>query len=167
MFIRDRHFCFGEKRTPAAWGWFFVKRDLLLHLRNKAASALAERRPLTFGGLGLVHRVAHMTLLKELPHYEASLMMRIWTGAVLTREKTGRMGLREDDHCECGAQTLWHSLWECELQPMVPPDLVAFARLPPARSVACLLPFPASHEECVTWRKALCTRASHNLKIEL
>ena len=101
-----------------------------------------------------------MKLLKELPHYEASLMMQIRTGAILTREKTGRMGLRDDDHCECGAQeTLWHS-WECELQPMVPPDLVAYARLPPARSVACLLPYPASSEECVTWKKA-CARARH------
>ena len=131
IFIRDRHFCLGEKRTPAAWGWFFVKRDLLLHMRSRAAAALALRRPLTFGGLGQVHRVARMKLLKERPHYEASLMMGIWTGAILTREKTGRMGLRDDDLCECGAQeTLWHSLWECELQPMVPHDLVAYARLP-------------------------------------
>ena len=163
--IERRTFVCGDARIPVGWGWEFVKKGVLSHLTSEALNKLAVRRPATFGGIGMVHRAQHMNLLRSLPNYEASLMMRVWTGSLLTRERAYRVGRGEHQLCTCGVeQTVWHVLWECPDLPLVPPDLVPIARGPPSLSVALLLPFPSPSEAIALWKKA-CARARHIMSL--
>ena len=64
-----------------------------------------------------------------------------------------------DPKCECGEiQSVYHLLWECEL--VAPPSLdIAYRKdIPPAQSVAHILPLSADSREVVLW-KTSCLRA--------
>ena len=163
--VEPHAFVCGEKRIPCGWGWESVKKGIREHLAADAMSNLIARRPGTFGGGGKVHRVQHMKLLQSLPNYDAAIMMRIWTGSLLTRERAYRVRGAEHQKCTCGMeQTVWHVLCECPDLPLVPPELTQIARSSPSLSVALLLPDPSPPELVDAWKKA-CARARHLLSL--
>ena len=84
--------------------------------------------------------------------------MKIWTGAVMTREKAAKLG-GESAECQCGSpvQSLEHLVWECPLSEPLPDSLEYFRSFPPARSVAHILMSDADSRDHADWKR-LCRR---------
>ena len=168
ILVEPRAFVCGEKRIPVGWGWEFVRKGILEHVALEAMSRLSARRPNTFGVGGKVHRVQHMTMLQALPNFEASLMMKVWTGSLLTREKAYRVGRGEHMLCTCGMeQTVWQVFWECQNPdlPLVPPGIGADCAFPPlfvSSAFSCLTLPPPEHIE--RWKMA-CARVRHLMSL--
>ena len=142
-----------------------VRKVVFAHLRTKACVDLAARRNETFGGLEGINDRAHRRLLKTCDHWEQTLLMKLWTGSILTRAKAAKLG-EHDPSCGCGCleQTLYHVLWEC---PEVEPpheDLVHCKSLPTSQSVAHILPKGATNSEERIWRSS-CKRAIAIIKM--
>ena len=159
-------FIWEGKWVPASEPWYVLKKVLRAHLRGLALHKLSERRPTTYGGLTEIHVAQHRKLLASLKPLEQATIMKVWTEAVMTRDKSARLG-RSEPECECGfhTQTLEHVIRDCPLTCQVPESLRYFPSLPPARSVAHLLKQGSDARDIRDW-KAACVRtiqAIHDL----
>ena len=158
-------FWVSEVWLPAREPWYLARKILMAHIKKEDLCSLARRRPNSFGGLSTCNDRMHKKLLKESSPWDQCLLMKLWTGAVLTREKSARM--REvEPSCSCGCpeQTLFHVLWECPDSPPVPDELEARKILPPSLSLAHVLPQGATKAEVLTW-KTSCRRAIGIIKM--
>ena len=140
--------------------WFLQRKILLARIKLVAYRQVAMRRPNVFGGLESIHTKAHRKLLNEVDPFRANVLVKLWTGAAMTRHKRAQI-TQESAVCECGHpdQTIWHILWMCPCRPPPPVSLIQVSRLCPSRSVAHLLPSRPSHEEHKLWKES-CLRAS-------
>ena len=64
--------------------WESLKFFLLPHFRKHMIASLALRRPMLYEGLEDVSVKRHKALLKSLNTYDASVLVRIWSGVALT-----------------------------------------------------------------------------------
>ena len=60
-------------------------------------------------------------LFTSLPSYQASTLLKLWTGGVVTGQKRTQMG--HATSCSCGMEhpSVYHVLWDCEMAPPPPP----------------------------------------------
>ena len=135
--------------VPSREPWFLVKKIMLSHLKQEEWRSLRERRPDTYGGLTTCHIKAHRALLRTMDSWDQTLLVRIWTGSVMTRTKSALIGKGTDQSCPCGfeCQTLRHALWECPFTEAIGDQMEFWSLLPPAQSISHLLPHPASNKE--------------------
>ena len=146
--------------------WFLTKKIMLAHLKQEEWRSLMGRRPDTYGGLTTCHVKAHRALLRSMDSWDQTLIVRIWTGSVMTRTKSVLIGKSRDRACSCGCelQTLKHALWECPFTETVGEQIEFWSLLPPAQSVSHPLPHPANNKELEAW-KASCKRAVRVVKM--
>ena len=97
--------------------WFIVRPQIIRALKLHAFRCLSARRPTTFQTEAEPDWKLHSKFLKNSSPYAASVLVRVWTGVILTQERKGRIWKQHDTSCPCGAplQTLSHILWHCEL----------------------------------------------------
>ena len=152
-------FLLSEQHYPRSIPWGVFRRCLLDHLKRQEYVALAARRPTYFGGLETCAVKAHRKLLRSLSPYDQSTLVRIWTGAVMTRAKNSQM-YGTDPTCQCGEaeQDMEHLLWNCPLSSPPSPSFAYRAALVPSQSLAHILPVSSSPEETSQWRQS-CKRA--------
>ena len=80
--------------------WFLLKKIMLSKIKQKEWQRVAERKPTVFGGLTGIHVKAHRKLLADVDPYKASVLLRLWTGAAMTKHKRAQI-LQESSECEC------------------------------------------------------------------
>ena len=146
---------FYGKETP----WNELRPKFIEHLKMHEYAALATRRPAYYGGMTTCAVKAHRKLLRSLAPYEQSTLVRIWTGAVMTKAKNSQM-YGSDPTCACGHenQDMEHLLWHCSLSPPIPDCLAYRATLAPSQSIAHILPVGSSSRDEEYWRQS-CKRA--------
>ena len=139
--------------------WNELRPRLIEHLKMHEYAALAARRPTYYGGLTTCAVKAHRKLLRSLVPYEQSTLVRVWTGAVMTKAKNSQMH-GSDPTCPCGHenQDMEHLLWHCPLSPSIPDSLAYRATLAPSQSIAHILPIGSSSQDEKYWRQS-CKRA--------
>ena len=148
----------GEVTLPRSHPWAIVRSKLLEHLKAMQLTQLAERRPNTFGGLRTCAYKAHRRFMLSKPDYEQAVLLKLWTGSIMTREKHAKMG-EGDGLCECGeTQSVHHILWSCPLTQPPPPLISYLSEYPPHMSVALILPQGADPRDVQHWKMA-CNRA--------
>ena len=163
ILIEGRGISVGGALLPTHQPWYLCRVILVKHLKQIEFQKVARRRPNCFGGLSTVSEKTHRKYLATLPEYKQGVLIRVWTGSAMTKEKANRIG-RGSAECECGApsQTMHHLLWECPFSPPIPPSLAHVPALPPFRSSALLLPKGVDNRDIATWKSA-CARAYHIL----
>ena len=151
-------FWVGAQLVPLREQWFITKKIIVAHLKETAYREVRERRPWLYEGLANPNEKAHRKLLCSLHSLDQNLLVKIWTGSIMTRAKANQMD-RGDAECRCGhdRQTLAHLLWSCPCFPP-PNDLLHLSLLPAFRSVAHILPRDATPGDVRDW-KASCKRA--------
>ena len=156
--VTEQGIVVGEASLPPSYPWSFFRRKILDHLKDAQLRELAERREATFGGLHACAYKAHRRFLLSKNEYDQASLLKLWTGAIMTRAKHAKMG-DGDGLCECGVtQDVHHLLWECPMHPPPPPAIAYLAAYPPHRSVAHILPQGADNRDIEHW-KASCMRA--------
>ena len=124
--------------------------------RRMCFMRLASRRPRIYLGLKDANSVEHAKYLKSLTSYQASTITRVWTGCAMTLAHRKTVDDSIADCCPCGEgiQDVPHLAYACALTPPLPTHLVAWSKLAPPQSVACLCPQPASSDMIHLWRQA-------------
>ena len=152
-------FWLGEIWLPSREPWYVARKALLAHIRSEEFMALDKRRPGTYGGLGECNVKAHKKLLKDLSSLDQCLVMKLWSGSLLTKSKSAKLGWGTPEcTCGCAEQSLQHVLWECVDSPAISEDFLHWKHLPPAQSIAHILPKGATTKEVHAW-KSSCRRA--------
>ena len=165
--IRDDTISFGS--GPGApefrlWaGWSALRKQIVGAIKDLQFRGLQARRPGKFAGN---IRCAWKTMRKEYARataYEASILLRIWSGSIMTASHRHTISPEVSSTCRCGMaeETLNHMLWECELHREHRPDQLSWwSTLPPAMSMSLILPLDESRAFVADWRK-VCKWAIH------
>ena len=170
--ISEHEVAWGDMsvRTSLAWAEFRVK--ILMLLKKNAWEALARRRPKVYGGLSALNIALHRKLLKRLGAYDASVILRVWTGCPMTLSHRRVIEKNCDGICECdlAVQDIPHLLFSCPLRASSLPALSAWSSLPPVCSSALLFPsflspslFGAWEQVCRRCIQVLSTRKAQHV----
>ena len=140
--------------------WDELRLKLSLQYRKSVLALLVKRRPMTYEGLEDLSVRNHVLLLNSLSPHQAVLMVRIWSGCVLTAARRNRLDPTSDPSCTCGSehQTVPQLLYHC---PHVSPpsqEIRDWGTLPPAFSSALLCPNLPMPSQVRDW-KEVCKRA--------
>ena len=144
---------------PVRESWSVCRQAITNHIKRFELENLAVRGPNTYSGLSLCSEKTHKTFLATLSAYDQGVMMKIWTGAVMTRSKRAKMDSSSPE-CECGAseQTLSHLFWECKRTEEPDPALRYYHALPHSLSVSHLLPKGQAARDMTLWKMS-CRRS--------
>ena len=143
---------------PISRHWSECRARAIQLLKTREFVALARRRPNTFDGLMTCSERHHRKFLATLPAYEQGVVMKLWTGSVMTRAKNAVVS-GADPLCDCGeVQNLYHLLWDCPLVSPPSSEIAHFRDLPTAQSVAHKLPKHVDSRDVKAWRLS-CLRA--------
>ena len=164
ILVSSEGFRLHETLLPVRESWSICRQAITNHIKRLELENLASRRSNTYGGLTLCSEKHHKALLSSLDTYDQGVLLKIWTGAVMTRSKRAKMDSTSPE-CECGAadQTMYHVLWECERSEQPEPALRFFHALPHSLSVSHLLPKGQSNRDVTLWRLS-CRRAIRVVK---
>ena len=142
----------GEVDLRKKWSW--VREDFVKVARRDAFGRLAKRRPRVYDGISVVDVTQHKKLLGEVSSYQASLLLRVWSGVAMTRAHKHTLMTQESPTCACELeeQTIDHLLFRCPLSGSVMPEEEAWASRPPAQTVALLCPREMDPDVKKVWR---------------
>ena len=111
--LHSRHFLVNGRHFPTSLDWRFPRDGIIKTLRSQALSALILRRPSYFEGMGNLHRGFMRKILKELSHWHAIILLKVWVGCAMTgKEKPHYRQCREE------SLDLYHVLWACPNAPI-------------------------------------------------
>ena len=149
----------GDRLLSLREEWYISRKVLVGHLKSEQAKRLAMRRPTLFAGLVAWNHRHHSKLLSTLQPLQAMILFKLWTGSIMCKHKRQQL-YGESAECACGHenQTVGHLLWTCALIPPPPPHLDYRRHLPPAQSIAHLLPPSVDLREVRLWKES-CVRA--------
>ena len=122
--------------------------------RKDAFYKLAKRRPRVYEGIASVDVTQHKNLLREVSSYQASVLLRVWSGVAMTRAHKHTIMPQESPLCACELenQTIDHLLFRCPLSGTVMPEEEAWASRRPAQTVALLCPREIDPDVKKVWR---------------
>ena len=140
----------GEIDLRRKWSW--AREEFVKVARKGSFRRLEERRPRVYEGLTTVDVTQHKKLLREVSSYQASVLLRVWSGVAMTRELEN--------------QTIDHLLFRCPLSGTVMPEEEAWASRQAAQTVALLCPREIDPDVKKVWRN-LCFKVLHVLSSPL
>ena len=144
-------------RMSLPWNQF---KPAVIALHKKCAWRDVERRrPRLYAGIQPLDSAKMIKYLKSLLPYSASVMVKIWTGSIMTKAHRATIE-SSSPMCDCDMepQTLDHLLYRCPLIDPPTPDILAWADRPPCESVALLCLAGLSDNDHGVW-KHVCARA--------
>ena len=108
----------------------------MLEIQRRTRDELEARRPMLYEGLEPVNYKSHKKLLRSLSSYRAAMLVKIWSGAILTARHKATISPQHSLACACGheRETLSHLLYDCPLSPALPPELARWKEKPRATS---------------------------------
>ena len=115
-------------------------------IRRTYFRRLQLRRPLKYSGIESPSWNHMRKYLATLNQYRAVTILRCWSGVAMVgqHKETLQQGEKFPCACGCESQTLEHLMWDCDLVPGKPEDLLWWSLLSPAEKLVLL---PASGRE--------------------
>ena len=80
----DARYIYLPEQTALGWKWDDLRDRIVLAYKTHQLRVLEERRPGVYAGILPLQPKKHAKMLLKLSTYQASIMMRIWTGCALT-----------------------------------------------------------------------------------
>ena len=146
----------GAHMQQFTWanGWGTLRKRLVQALKDHAFRKLQQRRGSRYQGDMLPNWQAMMKLLQKSTPLEATTLIRIWGGVLMTGERKYRLMGAQSAACCCGAaqETLEHIMWECPiLNAQRPLHLMWWSTLAPACTQVLLCPRAESNSFARDW----------------
>ena len=140
--------------------WKAVRPIVLAHMRLSVLKSLAQRRPTAHGGVEGTDVKAHRKLLARSSPCHASLLMKLWGGAIMTRALRHRMNkeVSAEYDCVCAWRDTRHLLYDCPLVTRPEFFAEAWSAHPAYMSTAILLDEAATHAMRKDWEQ-MCKHA--------
>ena len=133
--------------------WSEIRFFVIAEFRAAMFRRVQERRPHVFDGLEKMNPKDYKHVLRAMSPYQASVMVRIWTGCAMTAAHGATCDSSRSAACPCGheRQAIAHIVYACCLSPPRPVGLELWSSLPPSSSIAFLCPTPCNSDVRAVW----------------
>ena len=160
ILIHEDTITFGPHREAPSFriwaGWNALRKPIIRAIKDLHFVVLQARRPAKFGGdVRCAWNVMKREYARATP-YDAAVLLKIWSGAIMTASHRHTMDPDHSPDCRCGEaeETLAHLMWDCPLHARDRPvDLRWWNDLPPANAMSLILPHDAGGILTSQWRR--------------